>query len=500
MTKCAVYVRISKETEGATLENQEKVCRALAKTKGWTLSGAGFDTRPGFAPITGRYVDDDKSAYSGTPRPAYDVMFAGFLDGTLDALVVYDIDRLYRLPRELEDLLDLTDPDVTSVKGKSVPTILYAAPAGYDLATSDGRFMARMMVNVANKSSADTRRRVRLALKANAVNGDAHGGLKTFGFQPGNVLHDEREAAEIRTTCANLISGASLRSECRRLDAAEAKGVTGANWQGSALRRVLLSARIIGKRSYITGGGRKGVAVLSDAVWKPIISEETQTLVRAALGQRTVGAMPSYLLAGILRCGVCGAKMNHQPQWKKNAATYVCPPRERGAPDRIGSQCVSVSASRVEAAVVAAVVARSEAPVIEKHSRRSDPTAALAASIVADRAELQVLGAGVANKSLSLTMAQAAAAGIEKRIADTERKLAAVPRAAANGGSNDLHAAALAGATFANYFASFDTDDQRAIIGRMVDHVDVAATVKPAARKGAKMRPVADRLSIRWRA
>ena len=57
------------------------------------------------------YVDNDLSAskYSRKPRPAYLAMVAAIRAGRCGMIVAYKTDRLYRRPRDLEDLLDLAD-------------------------------------------------------------------------------------------------------------------------------------------------------------------------------------------------------------------------------------------------------------------------------------------------------------------------------------------------------------------------------------------------------
>jgi DNA invertase Pin-like site-specific DNA recombinase len=59
--------------------------------------------------VSGEYVDNDVSAYSGKRRPDYERMLADLADGTVDAVLVYHIDRLTRRPIELEDFLSAVD-------------------------------------------------------------------------------------------------------------------------------------------------------------------------------------------------------------------------------------------------------------------------------------------------------------------------------------------------------------------------------------------------------
>ncbi len=84
-------------------------------------------------------------------RPEFRRMLADYEDGKIDGIIFYDIDRLSRQPRDLEDLIDLVE-----YYKRPVETVTGAI----DLRTSNGRAMARVLVAMANKSSEDTARRV----------------------------------------------------------------------------------------------------------------------------------------------------------------------------------------------------------------------------------------------------------------------------------------------------------------------------------------------------
>src|ERR1017187_10917842 len=97
MTNAAVYVRISQDREGAGLgvQRQEEDCRALCERLGWAVGQV--------------YVDNDVSAYSGKPRPAWQNVLQDVQGGTVDALVGWHVDRLTRSPVELEHVITLAD-------------------------------------------------------------------------------------------------------------------------------------------------------------------------------------------------------------------------------------------------------------------------------------------------------------------------------------------------------------------------------------------------------
>src|SRR5215831_3398952 len=93
----AIYARISfdRAGEGLGVERQERLCRKLAKDKGW--------------PVVEVFVDNDRSAYDGKPRPGYGRMLTAIEAGRVDAVVCVDLDRLTRRPIELEHFMDLAD-------------------------------------------------------------------------------------------------------------------------------------------------------------------------------------------------------------------------------------------------------------------------------------------------------------------------------------------------------------------------------------------------------
>ena len=93
--RAAIYLRISldREMDGLAIDRQREDCENLAKYRRWE--------------IVETYVDQSISASDNTvKRPAYERMVSDYEAGLLDAIVCYDLDRLTRQPRELEDWID----------------------------------------------------------------------------------------------------------------------------------------------------------------------------------------------------------------------------------------------------------------------------------------------------------------------------------------------------------------------------------------------------------
>ena len=84
--RAAIYVRISKDRAGAGLgvARQEEDCRALCERRGWQVARV--------------FVDNDVSAYSGKPRPAWRELLTDLAAGRADAVVCWHVDRLTRSP------------------------------------------------------------------------------------------------------------------------------------------------------------------------------------------------------------------------------------------------------------------------------------------------------------------------------------------------------------------------------------------------------------------
>lgn len=90
--RAAIYLRISqdRELDGLAIERQREDSENLAKFRRWE--------------VVETYVDQSKGATDKTKkRPAYDQMVADHHAGCFTAIVCYDLDRLTRQPRQLED-------------------------------------------------------------------------------------------------------------------------------------------------------------------------------------------------------------------------------------------------------------------------------------------------------------------------------------------------------------------------------------------------------------
>ena len=100
-----VYLRISEDREATftSVENQRADVLALAARLG--------------LPVTETFVDNDMSAFSGKTRPGYQQLVAAVVGSPGPCTVVaWHVDRLYRRPSELEELLGLVEQQAVTIE------------------------------------------------------------------------------------------------------------------------------------------------------------------------------------------------------------------------------------------------------------------------------------------------------------------------------------------------------------------------------------------------
>jgi site-specific DNA recombinase len=396
----AIYARISSDPAGTRLgvERQIADCEGLAARLGWR--------------VVGHYVDNDMSAWSGKPRPQYRRLLEDIKDATVDGVLVWQLDRLHRHPRELEEFFDV-------VAAAGIAENLATVTGEYDLSRGEGRLMARIVGAVARKESDDKSLRLRRKHAELAAAGKVSGGgPRPFGYEADRVTPNPAEAAVVREMAERILAGDSMRSLCVDLAARGIRTSQGSEWEPSGLKRLLMSARISGRREY---GGE-----FYTAVWPEIITPAQSDRLRRLLGSRTrsEGRPPRVhlLTGGLLRCGLCGAPMVARPNAQK-VPRYVC----AKGPGQAGCGRMSAVAEPLERLVVEAVLYRLDTPemavsLTESHSQQAE-LAELHDRVAADQGMLEELAADYANRRITHREWLSARDQIQRRIDQTRRRL-----------------------------------------------------------------------------
>ncbi|MGO9284832.1 MAG: recombinase family protein [Mycobacterium sp.] len=326
--KTAIYARdsldrdLTKVTTAYQLEHLHKLCRQ----RGWD------------DPV--EYIDRNISATAKVTasgkrraiRPAFDDLCDDIAGGVIGKLAVWDLDRLYREPRELEDFIDLAERhhvELANVGGD------------VDLSTPSGRMFARMKGTVAKYETEQKGMRQKAANEQRAKNGKAWN-VRVFGYNGDKIV--KREADAIVKACKDLIDGASLHGIAQDWNQRGIKTVKGVGWNGTSVRQVLSRPRNAGLQVYgvhearHAGTGQSIKERISTAImagvktpWPAIIDRDTFDAVLTVLSDPTrhTGKRRArvYVLSGLAYCGLCGRKMGTAARKTKTGAkryVYQC--------------------------------------------------------------------------------------------------------------------------------------------------------------------------------
>ncbi|MEU0535655.1 recombinase family protein [Amycolatopsis tolypomycina] len=289
----------------------------------------------------GEELSDGLSAWKrSVRRPGWQRLLERVESGESDGIVVWHTDRLFRQPRDLEKLIELGE------RGFKV----YSAHGERDLADPDDRFIMRIEVAHAARSSDDTSRRIKRRFATFREQGRQTGGPRAFGFggkdqtwKPGKgqtkadrpmVSADlvARERQAISDAARDILTGVSINEIARRWNKAGLRTVAGREWVPVTVRATLTRSTLGG---VIEHQGRPVGRLAGD----PILDQRTYERLRALFAGRKRGRVVGerYVGTGILRCGLCNTKLSAHRQSEKNAypdgttrATYFCNKARRG--------------------------------------------------------------------------------------------------------------------------------------------------------------------------
>ena len=438
MTKrAAIYCRISEDKEGLGLgvKRQEDDCVALVNRNGWEVIEI--------------FTDNDISAYSGKLRPKYKEMVSRINDKEFDVVVVWHNDRLHRSPRELEDFIDLCE--------KTKITVQTVQAGLFDLGTSSGRATARILGAVARQSSEQSSDRIKRKNLEVAMAGKPWGKKqRTYGHTEclSNIV--EEEARAIQIVAKRFLAGESLYSLAKWLNENNYRTIKGGTFSTKAIRDILKSARISSRREYAG-------EIVGKGTWPQIISHEESDAIRAKFKNRSSKNFVNrkYLLTGLLRCGLCGAKL------VGCSGVFLC----RKNP-RTGEGCsgIYLTSSHTEKFITEAVLTRLNSPrLIDYIKSKAVNTSSLSAhseltTISEKEIELaEMFGVG----ELSRVELGAAKAKLNKRKFELERVLSKEMGAISLG--EDLGSPEV----IVKKWASLNLDRQRVIVKAVLEFVNV---------------------------
>ncbi|MET8381606.1 recombinase family protein [Streptosporangium canum] len=424
-TRAIALLRISDDDtdEAAGVERQSVDTRKLAERLGW-----------GIGPTeTHVIIENDTSAFKRrkirlpdgttalrTVRPGFRRALDMLASGEADGLLAYDLDRVARDPRDLEDLIDV-------VESRRVPTD--AVTGSLDLSNDSGITQARIMLAIANKSSRDTSRRVVRALEDLAEQGKwSGGGYRPYGYEGDGSTIRETEAATIRWMADRILepyedpkdawSPHRIAADLNRRGIPPARA---AKWNSGSVVSLLTGPRVAGLRTH------RG-KVVGKAAWPAILTMETWEAVCAVIASRARGNSNTLTrwLTGVLFCSQCGHRLSGAPVGSGKSHRYWC------NTSRGGCGKISINAELSEAEVERQILEYLETPsVLETLRSTTSSVAADEARKEAgdDEAQLKELARMWAQKEITLAEYTEARKIIALRLRETKVFLtAAAPR------------------------------------------------------------------------
>lgn len=348
MTKkrAAIYLRISLDAEmdGLAIDRQREDCEKIAHQRNWKIVEV--------------YVDQSISASKkDVDRPSYERMRRDFLAGHFNALICYDLDRLTRQPRQLEDWIDACqDKDL----------VLVTANGEADLSTDAGRLFAGIKINVARAETERKGARQKRAQQQRAKQGRPPKGIRPHGYKlNGEII--EAEAENVKQIYKRFLAGISLneiaskielprqsytlakeRNEKRRAEGKPEKPLPeNGVWPVSTILDILRNPRYAGYSVYhgkskkdrngrpiktksSRQSWRENIVIGENGEpikgqWEPIIDEATWWSAQSILDDparvtnRSGSTVRKHLGAGLYKCETCGKRV------QTRGIYYSCP-------------------------------------------------------------------------------------------------------------------------------------------------------------------------------
>src|SRR5579859_3161031 len=220
----------------------------LRKSKGRTGISRQRDITTGHVSRTGgrvtaEFTDTDRTAFqkTGGARPVRDgftAMLAMLRANPGLGVAAWHADRLTRNSEDTEELIR-----VCAAGGHLVET-----PRGgsYDLSTATGRKRLRDDANAAAYEVDHAIERITAMKAEHAAAGQWLGGRRPFGYEADGVTLRPAEAQPLAQAHHAVLAGVSLASVCRDWNARGILTVTGKQWRGRELARVLRRPRNAG--------------------------------------------------------------------------------------------------------------------------------------------------------------------------------------------------------------------------------------------------------------
>lgn len=459
--RAAIYLRISRDpkADGLANDRQREDCEKIAERNEWKVAHV--------------YEDTASASQRNVQRLSYERMRRDFEAGKFNVLICWDLDRLTRQPRQLEDWIEAAEEGGLK---------LVTANGEADLSTDGGRMFARIKASVARQEIERKSARQRRKNEQLADDGMPAPGRRKYGWELDGITVRESEAVHLRDAARRVLAGDSLRSIIRDLEAAGVPSPRQAQWTHRGLRSALVRERMAGLLV------RKGEVQPYSRI-QPILERADWEAVRDLLADparlTARGRESAHWLSGILICE-CEAPMTGKRVRGRNGTvtpSYVCRSTLRAG--YVGRHS-AISASTSEPAAAAALYFA----LARLQEEQGDIAEVAAARAVLKEIDEQVARA---EEAYSLTGSQSSLSLLTRLAADRQDAQRTLESAVGSLGSHSVVEAAREAsapgeaidldslATFTRSLATLSVDRKRSLA-----RVSMRGHVRVGGGKGAK--------------
>ncbi|WP_328673398.1 recombinase family protein [Streptomyces sp. NBC_00322] len=395
----AIYCRIShvNDDDQTGVDRQERICRDIAQRLGVTVDQHMI------------FVDNNRSAWQrNRKRKGWDALLDAARSGGVRHILTYHPDRLMRQPRDLEELLQISDDHSITLHGQANQR---------DLADPDDRFFLRIEVAHACRSSDDTSRRLKDSQIDRAQDGKPHTGKRRYGYDKSGTVIIAAEAEIVREIFTRYLDGETTTALAQDLNRRGELTALNKEWNSFNVRAILDSHHVAGIRIFrgeeIGQGGWP--AIVSRGVWD---EARERRAYRAAANRGKYAPKQPYILRGLVVCKGCGNRMGG------SGGKYMCNRAARSDSNRCyrTASCAPLEKFVSDAAIKLLegldVTGQASAAVLSEEDR---------ATIEADREELAELKDMWDSRELKTHEYRAMRKTVEERISKVERKLVVRP-------------------------------------------------------------------------
>ncbi len=398
--RAGILLRLSeeKDTQQATdeaFERFESACRRLCDLKGWS--------------VTEIFTDGVVSAYKGCKRNGFQAAMQALSDGTIDVLVVSDLDRLLRSWKD----------------AATVDRVM--AESGRTIVSADGRDIREdpyypVHVGIAISESRRISQRVKRQAAQAAGKGRPAPGPRAYGYEPGEKKGElqirKPEADIIREAIERLLKGESVGDLVRDFKTRGIVGTKGKPFTATSIRAVVCNPRVASLREY-HGQELRKVRAIFDGRTNAARKAKGLGSYRPGRGR---GTGRGYTYKGLLVCHACQGRL------VGSSGSYRCGGACRGS---------YISADHFERVADELFIRRCTRPAFAKwlaerlrDLRADDTTGADLERDRADLADLEATPESIRRKH-RIDLDGALRAELRGRVQAAEARLAAMPELAA---------------------------------------------------------------------